>query len=272
MDNVLLTGPNMAGKSTLMRQVAIAVIMAQMGSFVPADEAQVSIFDRVATRIGASDFLSEGLSTFMVEMKETSEILAAATQRTLLVLDEIGRGTATFDGLSLAQAILEYLLSEKAALTLFATHYHELTALETKFPKILSAHMAISEKGSEITFLHRLTSGAAGKSYGIHVAKLAGLPGSVTSRAEEILREVEGSLGNDKAAHEVSRPPAAKTSSRQLSPQIQMGFGEVAKPEVPEKLRDLLREIQRFDVNRSTPLEALGKISKWASEIPTELH
>lgn len=268
---LLLTGPNMAGKSTLMRQVAIAVIMAQMGSFVPADEAQVSIFDRVATRIGASDFLSEGLSTFMVEMKETSEILASATERTLLVLDEIGRGTATFDGLSLAQAILEYLLREKTALTLFATHYHELTALEAKFPKILSAHMAISEKGSEITFLHRLTPGAAGKSYGIHVAKLAGLPSSVTARAEEILREVEGSLGG---SHGGSAGPASapKAGGKKPTPQIQLGFGDVVRPEMPEKLRELLREIQRFDVNRSTPLEALGKISKWASEIPTELH
>lgn len=277
---LLLTGPNMAGKSTLMRQVAITVMMAQMGSFVAADAAEISIFDRVATRIGASDFLSEGLSTFMVEMKETAEILAAATDRTLLVLDEIGRGTATFDGLSLAQSILEYLLTEKAALTLFATHYHELTALETKFAKIQTAHMAIFEKGSEITFLHRLTSGSAGKSYGIHVAKLAGLPAAVTLRAEEILSEVEDSLGAYQSSRESLPPePSAKsrlidvrTEPRTDSPQLQLGFGEIVKPEVPQKLLEVLRDIQRFDVNRSTPLEALGKISKWASEIPAEIH
>jgi DNA mismatch repair protein MutS len=265
---LLLTGPNMAGKSTLMRQVAIAVMMAQMGSFVAAEQAELSIFDRVATRIGASDFLAEGLSTFMVEMKETAEILAAATDRTLLVLDEIGRGTATFDGLSLAQAILEHLLKEKSVLTLFATHYHELTELQAKFSKIQTAHMAIAERGSEITFLHRLTSGAAGRSYGIHVAKLAGLPGSVISRAQEILKEVEGSISHSSERVNLK----VRKSKCHESAQLPFGFGESGKSVIPEKLLEVLRDIQSFDINRSTPLEALGKISKWAREIPSELH
>lgn len=269
---LLLTGPNMAGKSTLMRQVAIAVIMAQMGSFVPAAQAELSIFDRVSTRIGASDFLSEGLSTFMVEMKETAELLETAGDRTLVILDEIGRGTATFDGLSLAQSILEYLLTERNTLTLFATHYHELTQLEVKFPKIKTGHMAIAENKGEITFLHRLQSGSAGQSYGIHVAKLAGLPAQVTLRAAQILSEIEGTLRPD-PAEESQRPVDRQVKAS--SPQLAMSFEparEPAKPAVDPKVRQVLTEIKSFDVDRSTPLEALGKISKWALEIPKDLH
>lgn len=260
---LLLTGPNMAGKSTLMRQVAIAVILAQMGAFVPAASAELSIFDRVSTRIGASDFLSEGLSTFMVEMKETAELLETAGDRTLVILDEIGRGTATFDGLSIAQSILEYLLTERNTLTLFATHFHELAQLETRFPKILTAHMAIAENKGEITFLHRLQAGTAGQSYGIHVAKLAGLPLQVTSRAAEILSEIEGTLS------------ANKGDLEEPSPQLALSFSVAVEPPPPSvdpRVRQVLTEIKGFDVDRSTPLEALGKISKWALEIPKDLH
>jgi DNA mismatch repair protein MutS len=260
---LLLTGPNMAGKSTLMRQVAITVILAQMGCFVPAAYAELSVFDRVSTRIGASDFLSEGLSTFMVEMKETAELLETAGDRTLVILDEIGRGTATFDGLSIAQSILEYLLTERNTLTLFATHFHELAQLEARFPKILTAHMAIAEKKGEITFLHRLEAGTAGQSYGIHVAKLAGLPTQVTSRAAKILSEIEGTLS------------ANKDGLDEPSPQLALSFSvpvEPPRPSVDSKVRQVLTEIKSFDVDRSTPLEALGKISQWALEIPKDLH
>ena len=191
---LLLTGPNMAGKSTFMRQIALSVLMAQIGSFVPATEAQLPLFDRIFTRIGAGDHLAEGLSTFMVEMKETSEMLREATSRSLLILDEVGRGTSTFDGLSLAQAILEYILSTCQSCTLFATHYHELTEMVKSFPQLKNAHMQVegSLQSGRIEFLYQLSEGATKQSYGIHVAKLAGLPFSVTQRAESLLRHLEG--------------------------------------------------------------------------------
>ena len=188
---LLLTGPNMAGKSTLMRQVALTSVLAQVGSFVPADTAELPLFDHLFTRIGASDQLSEGLSTFMVEMTETSEMLAKASEKSLLILDEIGRGTSTFDGMSLAQAILEFLLEKKKALTFFATHYHELTALEEKYPQLKNAHMTVLEKSGEIRFLHTLKQGPAQKSYGIQVARLAGLPPEITQRAAVLLKNLE---------------------------------------------------------------------------------
>ncbi|RYZ67906.1 MAG: DNA mismatch repair protein MutS, partial [Proteobacteria bacterium] len=192
---LLLTGPNMAGKSTLMRQIAVSAILAQTGSFVPAKEAELPVFDRLFTRIGASDFLSEGLSTFMVEMKETAEMLQMATENSLVILDEVGRGTSTYDGMSLAQAILEFLVENKKSMTLFATHYHELTELSTAYPQVVNGHMRIHEEmtssGPEIRFLHQLAKGPANKSYGIHVGKLAGLPSSVTKRATSILKKLE---------------------------------------------------------------------------------
>ena len=194
---LLLTGPNMAGKSTLMRQVALSVIMAQIGSFVPATEARLPVFDRIFTRIGASDYLSEGLSTFMVEMQETSEMLRGATHRSLLILDEVGRGTGTFDGLSLAQAILEYILNTCQSLTLFATHYHQLTEMVKSFPQLKNAHMQVegNPQSGRIEFLYQLKEGATRQSYGIHVARLAGLPSSVTQRAESLLNHFENPLG-----------------------------------------------------------------------------
>lgn len=258
---LLLTGPNMAGKSTLMRQVAIAVIMAQVGSFVPAREAELSLLDRVATRIGASDFLSEGLSTFMVEMKETAELLAHANERTLVVLDEIGRGTSTFDGLSIAQAILEHLLEQKRCLTMFATHYHELTALKNDFDRIRNCHMAIHEKDGVITFLHRLMDGEAGQSYGLHVARLAGLPLSVTNRAERILRDVQGSLSSGVVHREPSL--ASSPPKRSQSGQLSLLLDTPSRPTANPKAEKVLKEIEGFDVNRSTPMEALGKILEW---------
>lgn len=271
---LLLTGPNMAGKSTLMRQVAVTSILAQMGSFVPAKSARLPLLERVSTRIGASDFLAEGLSTFMVEMKETAEILESASERTLVVLDEIGRGTATYDGLSLAQAILEYLLTQKRCLTLFATHYHELTKLAENHPRLQNAHMAIHEKDGVITFLHRLMAGAVGESYGIHVARLAGLPVSVTDRAQVILGEIEG--GAEKPAPVI---PAKRGGGQdKQGPQMSLvdrwlageAISESIAPKAPKadpKYDRVFEEIRSFDVNRSTPLEALGKISKWVQEL-----
>lgn len=191
-DCLLLTGPNMAGKSTLMRQVALIQIMAQMGSYVPAKEAELPILEHLFTRIGASDILSQGLSTFMVEMTETAEDAQRGLGlHSLVILDEIGRGTSTFDGMSLAQAILEHLLTRCRSYTLFATHYHELTSLADVHPQIQNAHMSVQEKNGEIRFLHTLTTGPALKSYGIHVAELAGLPASLTKRARQLLKEKE---------------------------------------------------------------------------------
>ncbi|RYZ67841.1 MAG: DNA mismatch repair protein MutS, partial [Proteobacteria bacterium] len=188
---LLLTGPNMAGKSTLMRQVALTTILAQAGCFVPADGAILPVYDAIFTRIGASDQLSEGLSTFMVEMTETAAMLKNATSKSLVILDEVGRGTSTFDGMCLAQSILEHLLSDVGPMTFFATHYHELTQLENNFAQIQNAHMTVAEKDGQIRFLHTLVRGPAKKSYGIQVAELAGLPSVVVRRAKGLLKQIE---------------------------------------------------------------------------------
>lgn len=188
---LLLTGPNMAGKSTLMRQVAVTALLAQTGSFVPATKAELPILEKIYTRIGASDSLSEGLSTFMVEMKETAEMLRGAGASTLVILDEVGRGTSTYDGMSLAQAILEYLVETAKSLTFFATHYHEITNLAKTHSQICNAHMGVLERGDDIQFLYTLKNGPASKSYGIQVARLAGLPESVVQRASLLLKNHE---------------------------------------------------------------------------------
>ncbi len=190
---MLITGPNMGGKSTYLRQICLIVIMAQMGSFVPARRAHIGIVDKIFTRIGASDNLARGQSTFMVEMSETANILHNVTCRSLVILDEIGRGTSTYDGISIAWAVAEYLLTTegKGAKTLFATHYWELTELERSFSSVLNYHTKVEECGKEIVFLHKIERGSADRSYGIHVARLAGLPISVISRAEVILKGLE---------------------------------------------------------------------------------
>ena len=189
----IITGPNMAGKSTYIRQVAVIVVMAQAGSFVPASEADLSVVDRVFTRVGASDDLARGRSTFMVEMQETANILNNATARSLIVLDEIGRGTSTFDGISIAWAVAEYLHNDPRvkAKTLFATHYHELTDLALTMPGVKNYNVLVRESGDRIAFLRRIVPGAADKSYGIQVARLAGLPPEVIQRAHEILNNLE---------------------------------------------------------------------------------
>ncbi len=260
---LLLTGPNMAGKSTLMRQIALAAIMAQMGSFVPASQAKLPLFSQIFTRIGASDFLSEGLSTFMVEMKETAEMLEMADENTLVILDEVGRGTSTFDGMSLAQAILEFLLENRRSMTLFATHYHELTALSSTYPQLMNAHMSIHEKagahGPEITFLHQLLKGPANKSYGIHVGRLAGLPSSVTKRAASILKQLEATRKID-----------AGVAQGQMSLLGQIDRGLDVDPEHLEpspEIQMALDSIRKVKLESLTPLEALNQIAKWQQSL-----
>jgi DNA mismatch repair protein MutS len=241
---LLLTGPNMAGKSTLMRQIAVSAILHQIGSFVPADEARLPIFEHLFTRIGASDQLSEGLSTFMVEMTETAEMLQKSNEKSLLILDEIGRGTSTFDGMSLAQAILEYLLKETKAMTLFATHYHELTSLDLEYEQLENAHMTVSESQGEIVFLHTLTKGPAQKSYGIQVARLAGLPTAVTKRADELLKAVTKSSS------------ASKTDQLSL-----LDVSAFAEP------NPILEAIKSYPVTSKTPLEVMNQLAKWQTEL-----
>ncbi len=196
--SAIITGPNMAGKSTYMRQVALIVLMAQVGSFVPAKDAHIGVVDRIFTRIGASDDLSAGQSTFMVEMTEVADILRHATSRSLLILDEIGRGTSTFDGMSIARAVLEHCADKRklGCKTLFATHYHELTELEGTIPGVKNYNIAVKTRGEDIVFLRQIVPGGADRSYGVEVAKLAGLPDSVVRSARTILKELEAEAGH----------------------------------------------------------------------------
>ncbi|HYA30968.1 MAG TPA: DNA mismatch repair protein MutS, partial [Acidobacteriota bacterium] len=250
---ILLTGPNMAGKSTYMRQVALIAILAQMGSFVPCAEARIGIVDRIFTRIGAADSLARGESTFMVEMKETANILHHATARSLVLLDEVGRGTSTFDGISIAWAVAESLHDTVARpRTLFATHYHELTELADSKTRIKNFNFAVKEWRGEIIFLRNLLEGAASHSYGIHVARLAGMPAGVIERAKEILAQLEGSQGN---RGESFRAPGQSPNAVPL----QMGlFGGLEN-----RLRD---ELSQLEVARMTPIEALNLLHKLSEE------
>jgi DNA mismatch repair protein MutS len=242
----------MGGKSTYLRQAALIVILAQMGSFVPARSARLGLVDRVFTRIGASDNLARGRSTFMVEMTETAAILHTATPRSLVLLDEVGRGTSTYDGLAIAWAAIEYLHARTRAKTLFATHYFELTELADQLSGVKNYHVSVKETGGGIVFLRKVEPGAADRSYGIEVAKLAGLPNEVIERAREVLNEHEnaerqltGQLANDD-----SRPaPAAQLTI----------FTPISQP-VLEKLREV-------DLNRLTPLEALNLLSELKKQI-----
>ena len=245
---MIITGPNMAGKSTYMRQVALLTLMTQTGSFIPAASANICPVDRIFTRIGASDDLVSGQSTFMVEMNEVAQILSYATARSLIILDEVGRGTSTFDGMSIARAVIEYIDKKIRAKTLFATHYHELTDLAETSDRIENFSVAVKERGSEIIFLRRIKQGGADKSYGIQVAKLAGLPKSVMKRAEEILKSMETS--------EPVRPVENKKSSAQ-SPGLFIGQG----------MKDLLT----LDVPSLTPIEAMSKLYELQQQVSKEL-
>lgn len=254
---LLLTGPNMAGKSTLMRQVALISIMAQMGSFVPARSAHLPIYTQIFTRIGAQDQLSDGLSTFMVEMTETSELLKNADLNSLVILDEIGRGTSTYDGLSLAEAILEYLVNKKISQVFFATHYHEITELSNKYSNLINAHMSVVETREKIEFLHSLVLKPAGQSYGIQVAKLAGLPDEVIKLAFENLKK-RGS-------------PTVSSQPQQQQPQQQQlsldSFIQLNSDPTTEALKKIAFEIQDHKLLEKSPLESLQALQKWQNEI-----
>ena len=240
----IITGPNMAGKSTYMRQVALIVLMAQMGSFVPARAAKIGLVDRVFTRIGASDDLASGQSTFMVEMAEVATILKYATSRSLLILDEIGRGTSTYDGMAIARAVLEYAANPRrlGAKTLFATHYHELSTMEEKLPNVKNYNIAVKKRGEQMIFLRKIVPGAADDSYGIEVAKLAGIPNVVITRAREILAELE-------AEGSAPAPAAVKEPDDQVSMMDLTG-------------QQVIAALSSITVETLTPIEAMNELYK----------
>ncbi len=249
----LITGPNMSGKSTYMRQLALTVIMAQMGSYVPADQVQLPVFDAIFTRIGAADDLISGQSTFMVEMMEANQAIKRATNQSLIIFDELGRGTATYDGMALAQSIIEYIHNHIGAKTMFATHYHELTELSTTLTNLVNVHVSTLEENGDVTFLHRIAQGPADKSYGIHVAKIAGLPEDVLNRADAILTRLE--------ADAIQITPV--TSSK-----VQEPFGQISEP-VIEQLslfkedvsnRAVVETLQSIDLMNLTPMQAMNLI------------
>jgi len=260
----VITGPNMAGKSTYMRQVALIVLMAQIGSFVPASKANIGIVDRLFTRVGASDDLASGQSTFMVEMNEVANILRNATSKSLLILDEIGRGTSTFDGLSIAWAVIEHISNRKilGAKTLFATHYHELTELEGKMNNVNNYCVAVKEDGDDIVFLRKIIKGGADRSYGIQVARLAGIPEIVLNRAKEISEQLSDNDITEKvqniSINVKSDSPKEKTAKENVDFN-QISLFETVKDE------DVLNELKELDLTNITPLDALNKLSKFQS-------
>ena len=244
----IITGPNMAGKSTYMRQVALITLMAQCGSFVPASYAKIGVVDKIFTRVGASDDLSMGQSTFMVEMMEVATILKEATQNSLVILDEIGRGTSTYDGLSIAWAVAEYISDKEkcGAKTLFATHYHELIQLEEKLEGVKNYSIAVKEKGEDIIFLRKIISGGTDESYGVHVAKLAGVPKAVTTRANEVLRSIE-------RKNVLNEKKLEKENKKETAGQLDM---------YNYKLAEIAHEIDKIDLNQLTPIDALNTLLK----------
>ena len=245
INTLLITGPNMSGKSTYMRQLAIILIMAQMGSFVPATSANLPIVDKIFTRIGASDDLVSGESTFMVEMKEAKNAICNATEDSLILFDELGRGTATYDGMSLAESILSYVATHIRCKTLFSTHYHELTTLESKIPSIKNVHVSAVEENGNLIFLHKIKNGAVDKSYGIHVAKLAGLPEQIINDANDILSKHE-----------------KQTKKKKNEEQIQFVM------EFPEEKEDPIKEkLKNTDILHMTPLEAINFIYELKEEL-----
>ena len=255
----IITGPNMAGKSTYMRQTALIVLMAQIGSFVPASSANIGLVDRIFTRVGASDDLASGQSTFMVEMNEVANILRNATSKSLLILDEIGRGTSTFDGLSIAWAVVEHISNSKllGAKTLFATHYHELTELEGKIDNVNNYCIAVKEKGDDIVFLRKIVKGGADKSYGIQVAKLAGVPDSVINRAKEIVEEL---VNADITAR--VKEIAVQGENQKKKPQKKLDEVDLAQFSLFDTVKDddVLKELKELDISHMTPIDAMNKL------------
>ena len=259
---LLITGPNMAGKSTIIRQVGLAVLMAQIGSFVPAREAKIGVVDRIFTRVGASDNLARGESTFMVEMNEAANILNNATTRSLILMDELGRGTSTFDGLSIAWAIVEYLHQRRDThpRTLFATHYHEMTELETHLERVVNFNVQVREEGDRVIFLHRLIPGPADQSYGINVAQMAGMPPEIVARAKEILTRLEKEQIDTELIHdERNGHPAPPSPQTESADQLNLF---VSSPEA-----SFATELLAIDLSQITPLQALLKLNEWKEKL-----
>ena len=249
---IILTGPNMAGKSALLRQTALIVLMAQIGSFVPAESASIGVVDKIFTRVGASDNISLGESTFMVEMTEAAAILNNLSERSLVLFDELGRGTSTYDGISIAWAIVEYIHEQKGhAKTLFATHYHELNEMEKSFTRIRNYNVSVREVNGKVIFLRKLVRGGSEHSFGIHVAKLAGLPASIVERANQVLAGLEKAS----AEKQISKPLQQIGEKREG---LQLSFFQLDDP-VLEQIRD---EVKQLDINNLTPIEALNKLSE----------
>ena len=250
---IIITGPNMAGKSALLRQTALITILAQIGCFVPAESARIGLVDKVFTRVGASDNISMGESTFMVEMSEASNILNNVSSHSLVLFDELGRGTSTYDGISIAWAIVEYLHDNPRgkARTLFATHYHELNEMEKNFSRIKNYNVSVREANGKVIFLRKLERGGSEHSFGIHVASLAGMPKSIVKRAEQILKQLEENNSNGK----VSRPDTTEIAENREG--LQLSFFQLDDP-VLSQIRD---EILHLDINNLTPVEALNKLN-----------
>ena len=271
---LLITGPNMAGKSTVLRQVALTVLMAQMGSFVPAQAASIGLVDRIFTRVGALDNLSSGQSTFMVEMEETANIVNNATENSLVILDEIGRGTSTFDGMSIAWAVAEYLhnINGLGVKTLFATHYHEMTRLEELLPRVKNFNIAVKEFKDNIVFLRRLVEGGTNKSYGIQVARLAGVPDPIIQTAKTVLSEIEtqnthaGTINGTTATPAPTEPKAAPSKKARKAPKQDPGQLELFAP----KSSPVLEMLDQADISNMTPLQALNLLNEMKSELKKE--
>ena len=258
---MILTGPNMAGKSALLRQTALIVLLAQTGSFVPAQSAQIGWFDKIFTRVGATDNISRGESTFMVEMLETSMILHNLSARSLVLLDEIGRGTSTYDGMSIARAIVEYIHEYgQGAKTLFATHYHELNDLEGIYPRVKNYHIAVKESGREVIFLRKLVPGGTAHSFGIHVARMAGMPQQVLDSAEDTLKALEA---KDASFGEIRKARTIPAGTVESDGSIQLSLFQLDDPTL-SSLRDTLRAA---DLNNMTPLQAFDLLRSMKKEL-----
>lgn len=258
---LLITGPNMSGKSTYMRQLAVTVVMAQIGCFVPAKQAQMPIFDQIFTRIGASDDLIAGQSTFMVEMMEANEALRHATPNSLILFDELGRGTATYDGMALAQAIIEYIHENVHAKTLFSTHYHELTRLEDACAQLKNIHVGAVEENGEVVFLHKIMAGPADKSYGIHVAKIAGLPENLLKRADHLLQALEGQEKNIQVVSTPEEPIIVKEILEETPTQLSLFAEETAGT------KQVIEQLQKLNLLETTPLDALNFLHQLKKEL-----
>ncbi len=269
---LLITGPNMSGKSTYMRQLALMAIMAQVGCFVPAKHAVMPIFDQIFTRIGAADDLVSGESTFMVEMMEANRALTDATADSLILFDEIGRGTATYDGMALAQAIIEYVHNEIGAKTLFSTHYHELTSLEQQLPHLQNVHVGATEEDGQLVFLHQVLPGPADQSYGVNVAQLAGMPASLLARARAILTQLEQGESTTSTPEVVTNQVATSSVTQSTEPAVKVEepvadqlalFNPQAEPTVTKEQAQVLTELTNLNLMAMTPMDMMNQVYQW---------